>query len=282
MSNNDMHDQALREELSAFMDGELDAERARFLQQRLGHDADLRARWERWQLLSSSMRRQAQPLPAGFAERVAAALAAGSVQAAPTHHRALRWAGGAALAASLSVAGVFVFDAMHQPQPALQAPVAPQVAVVRAGQAPVVPQVASVRAADEPAAQAVPVRAQPAPVAHQAPAPRMVAARTESRRHPPADRVRAAMPEPSIQLPIPVQSGVVTAFRSPLRPLLIRRQQQHPDFAPFPQPYPIDPELEAYLQQQKTGAARDVFARDGMSQPDSAVRQVAWPQDGQH
>ena len=276
-----MHDQALHEDLSAFMDGELDAERARFLQQRLSHDAELRARWERWQLVSSSMRRQAQPLPDGFADRVATALTAETVQATPIYNHALRWAGGAALAVSLSVAGVFVFDAMHQSQPVLQVPVAPQVAVAHAVHTPATHHVVVPLAIP---AQSIPSHTQMASaVAVKTVAPRNIVSRTISARQPSSERMVAAVPEPAIKLPIPVQSGVVTAFRSPLRPLLMRRQLQRPNFAPFPQPYPIDPELEAYLQQQKTGASHDVFAKDGMSQPDdNAVRQVAWPQDGQH
>lgn len=224
----------LHEDLSAFLDGELDAERTRFLLQRLGHDADLRGCWERWQLASSSMRRQAQPLPADFADRVLRALDADSGAVAPQRSRALRWAGGAALAASLSVAGVFVFDAMHQPRASMQ------------------------------------------PVA---------AAHLELDPISPIQRTALALPEPVIKLPIPVKSGVVTAFRSPLRPVLLRQPSQRPTFSPFPQPYPIDPELEAYLQQQKSGAGRDVFTQNPVNLPDSgdsAVRRVAWPQDGQH
>jgi anti-sigma factor RsiW len=234
MSTVERTNEALHEELSAYMDGELDADRARFLQQRMRHDADLRARWERWQLLSSSMRRQAQPLPPDFADRVASALDADAVHAVPVRNRALRWAGGAALAASLSVAGVFVFDATHQPQAT-----APQVAATPTG---------------PPAIS-------------------------------PIQRTAIALPEPRIVLPIPVHDGVVTAFRSPLRPAVLRQQRQAPEFSPFPQPYAIDPELEAYLQRQKSGANRDVFTRDGVNLPDtgdSAVRTVAWPQDGQH
>jgi hypothetical protein len=226
----------LHEELSAFMDGELDADRARFLQLRLGHDAALRARWERWQLLSSSMRRQAQPLPAGFVDRVARAIDADKEVVAPTRGRALRWAGGTALAASLVVAGVFVFDATHQPQRALQ-----QVATAAAG------------------------RPAPTPIL-------------------PIQRTVLPLPEPVVNLPIPVQSGVVTAFRSPLHPVLMREQALRAVFAPFPQPYAVDPELEAYLQRQKAGAAHDVFAEDAAnrsSQGNGAVRTVAWPQDNQ-
>jgi len=227
----------LHEELSAFMDGELDADRAHFLQQRLAHDAALRARWERWQLLSSSMRRQAQPLPAGFADKVSRAIDAEKAIVAPTRSRALRWAGGTALAASLAVAAVFVFDATHQQQRA-----SPQVATAAA--TPAVPTTIL-----------------------------------------PIERTVLPLPEPVVKLPIPVQSGVVTAFRSPLHTVLLREQAPRAVFAPFPQPYAVDPELEAYLQRQKTGAIHDVFAEDAANrsgQGNGAVRTVAWPQDNQH
>jgi anti-sigma factor RsiW len=237
MNEPNITESELHEELSAFMDGELDADRARFLQLRLGHDAALRARWERWQLVSSSMRRQAQPLPAGFADKVSRAIDADAVAVVPTRSRALRWAGGAALAASLAVATVFVFDATHQAQRA-----SPQVVTV--------------------AAQ----RAMPATIL-------------------PIERTVLPLPEPVVKLPIPVQSGVVTAFRSPLHPVLFREQPLRATFAPFPQPYAVDPELEAYLERQKAGATHDVFAEDAAnrsSQGNGAVRTVAWPQDNQH
>ena len=234
MSTLERTNETLHEELSAFMDGELDADRARFLQQRLSHDADLRARWERWQLLSSSMRRQAQPLPSDFADRVACALDAEAVHAVPARSRMLRWAGGAALAASLGVAGLFVFDATHQPQ---------------------------------------------------RPAPHVAATRAEPAAISPIQRTAFVLPEPKVELPIPVHAGVVTAFRSPMRPVQLRHQPKTPAFSPFPQPYAIDPELEAYLQRQKSGTSRDIFTRGAVNMPDtgdSAVRTVAWPQGDQH
>jgi len=218
--------QQLHEDLSAFMDGELDNERARFMQQRLSHDSALRARWERWQLVSSSMRRQAQPLPAGFAALDL------PTHGRSTHGRGLRWGGGVALAASLVVAGVFVFDATHQAQHAPQQQVAATHPVVM-----------------------------------------------------PIQRTVLALQEPAVKLPIPVEAGVVTAFRSPLHPVLLREQAPRPSFAPFPQPYAIDPELEAYLQRAKVGANHDVFAGDAANvsgQGSGAVRTVAFPQDGQH
>jgi negative regulator of sigma E activity len=241
MSRERVNDEALREELSAFMDGELDADRARFLQQRLRHDADLRARWERWHLQSSALRRQAQPLPADFADRIASKLDAEAVNAAPPRGRALRWAGGVALAASLAVAGVFVFDAMQQPQNASRQVVATPAAA---------PTVASI----------------------QRSALRM-----------PEPMIASRQPEaPRIELPIPVHDGVVGAFRSPLRPVWLRQRRPVPRFSPFPQPFAIDPELAAYLEQQKSGGLRDPFARrfaDPADAGDSAVRSVAYPQD---
>jgi anti-sigma factor RsiW len=227
MSELRMNENELNEELSAFMDGELDADRTRFLQQRLSHDAELRARWERWQMLSSAMRRQGQPAPAGFAERVARAIDA---EAAPAHARpmrGMRWIGGAALAASLVVAAAFVLHPGQKP-PAAVAPIA------AATHAPILP----------------------------------------------IQRTELPMPEPVVDLPIPVRSGVVTAFHSPLQPILVREQPQRPNFAPFPQPYAIDPELEAYLQSQKDGKPRDVLGQDPANS--GAVRTVAWPQDQQH
>ena len=231
MSNPELHEQ-----LSAFMDGELDADRARFLQQRLSHDVDLRACWERWQLASSSLRRQAQPLPTGFAERVTSALLVETAAQHPAHgHRALRWAGGAALAASLAVAGVFVFDATHQQAVDLA------------------PQIAATARASVPLMQ--------------------------------IERTVLPLPQPVIKLPIPVQSGVVATFHSPLRPVLLRQQLHRPDFSPFPQPYPIDPELEAYLQSQKSGTVQhDVFTNNVIPLPDansSDIRTVSFPQGQQ-
>lgn len=219
----------LREELSAFMDGELDAERALFLQQRLAHDAALRACWERWQLQSASLRRIGQPLPEGFSDRVARALDADPRATLQKRSAALRWGGGIALAASLAVAAVFVFDATHQ----------------------------------RPAAAATPQ------VAQQSLTPEIM----------PIEHTVLPLPDPVLKLPIPVQSGVVTAFRSPLHPVLVRDQPRRATFAPFPQPYAIDPELEAYLERQRTGAKGDVFTRNVSfpSEGNGAVRQASFP-----
>lgn len=225
-------DAVLLEQLSAFMDGELDADRSRFLLQRLAHDGELRARWERWQLHAAALRKLAQPLPAGFAERVAQAVAdlpvAAPAVAGPVAGRRRRWLGGIALAASLAVAGIFTFDMLHVHQRLT----APAVAA-----------------------------------AHPPPAPVLPITRTEM-----------AAPEPAIKLPIPVHAGVVVAFRQPLRPSLAREPAPpRANFQPFPQPYVIDPELEAYLLGQKAGRSHDVFREDAASNGNGAVRTASWP-----
>lgn len=51
-------DPQLLEQLSAWMDGELPADEARFLQRRLHNDKALREQWERWQIASACLRGQ--------------------------------------------------------------------------------------------------------------------------------------------------------------------------------------------------------------------------------
>lgn len=223
----------LLEELSAYMDGELDAQRSRFLLQRLAHDDALRARWERWQLQSGVLRKMAQPLPAGFSEKVARAIDADahahSTPVAVWRRRGVRWAGGIAMAASLAVAGVFTFDVAHAPRSAVRPPALAQVSA-------------------------------PTPVV-------------------PIHRTELPPPEPTIALPIPVRAGVVSTFRLPLHPQLARRPASSPaGFQPFPQPYAIDPELEAYLRAHQAGGSGDVFGHGAAGQDgNGAVRTVSWP-----
>ncbi len=108
-----------RQQLSALMDGELLADEARFLLRRLQHDHDLAGCWERWQLCGDVLRGHAQaPAPAGFAERVALAIAgdaaasnatqaASSATAARPRNLLARWGGGA-LAASVALVALFM------------------------------------------------------------------------------------------------------------------------------------------------------------------------------
>ena len=106
-----------RQQLSALMDGDLAADEARFLLRRLQHDHELAGCWERWQLCGDVLRGQGRaPAPAGFAERVAQAIAAESSPAATTASQAqaarprnllARWGGGA-LAASVALVALFM------------------------------------------------------------------------------------------------------------------------------------------------------------------------------
>lgn len=106
-----------RQQLSALMDGDLPADEARFLLRRLQHDHELAGCWERWQLCGDVLRGQGRaPAPAGFAERVAQAIAAestSSAHAAPQAQGArprnllARWGGGA-LAASVALVALFM------------------------------------------------------------------------------------------------------------------------------------------------------------------------------
>ncbi|MFD0325102.1 MULTISPECIES: sigma-E factor negative regulatory protein [Lysobacter] len=118
-----------RENLSALFDGELDDDAARFAHKRLGHDAQWRETCGRWQLCGDVLRGHARGSAApgfagtGFADRVAAAIAAdaalqASRDALPQADAGLKprraagsrrgWIGGAALAASVAVAALFV------------------------------------------------------------------------------------------------------------------------------------------------------------------------------
>jgi hypothetical protein len=103
--------------------------------------------------------------------------------------------------------------------------------------------------------------------------------------------IRIPLPEPRLELalnlPIPVHAGVVSTYRSPLRPVAIAAPQrtQAARFLPLPQPYAIDPELEAYLAKQKSSAGsgnRDVFSEHNVYLPtgnENAMGTVSWSPD---
>jgi len=103
--------------------------------------------------------------------------------------------------------------------------------------------------------------------------------------------IRIPLPEPRLELalnlPIPVHAGVVSTYRSPLHPVAIAapRRTQAARFSPLPQPYAIDPELEAYLAQQKSSAGsgnRDVFSEHNVYLPtgnENAIGTVSWSPD---
>lgn len=126
-------DPDLGEQLSALMDGELDAERSRFLLRRLESDPGLRAAWERWQLASGSLRGQlGLQVDAGFLDRVQAGIDAlpaadpDGPHAAPVPVRAsagrwLRWTAGGAIAASVAVVALMATGPGVSPPPAGEA-----------------------------------------------------------------------------------------------------------------------------------------------------------------
>lgn len=124
MSTLNPHDD--RDALSALFDGELQGDAARFALKRLAHDPQWRESFSRWQLAGDAMRgRATAAAPLDFADGVAARLAresAATVVPIAMGERATvvasgssvgassrrRWLGGAALAASVAMAALFV------------------------------------------------------------------------------------------------------------------------------------------------------------------------------
>lgn len=244
------------QDLSALLDGELDPERSRFLLQRLGRDDEMRQRWARWQLLSACLKGQAvQPLPADFAERVLAGLDAELLpRSSPIKSSAIG------------------------SRPNATRPIASRRSLRWIGGAALA---ASVGLA---ALLLHPFTPSPQPVAVVPQATPQVAIQP----------IRIPLPESRLELelklPIPVHAGVVSTYRSPLHPVAISapRRAQTSRFAPLPQPYAIDPELEAYLAQQKSSAGsgnRDVFSEHNVYLPtgnENAMGTVSWSPDDRH
>ncbi len=130
-------DPTSREDLSALMDGELDAEPTRFLLRRLDHDPDFEATWSRWHLIraclaSDASRMSVPKLDRDFAARVAAALQVEAEPRVRPRHWA-RYMGGGAIAAGVAVAALM----LNTPNPRNDAQV--PVARTRAAPAAVLP-----------------------------------------------------------------------------------------------------------------------------------------------
>jgi sigma-E factor negative regulatory protein RseA len=114
----------IKQQLSALIDGELDAGSQRFLLRRLQHDQELAGSWERWHLLRDSLQRQrVAPLKGDFAAGIAAALRNEARPAAGRGGPLLRWAGGFAVAASVALAAILALPGPADPgadgQPAI-------------------------------------------------------------------------------------------------------------------------------------------------------------------
>ncbi|WP_255516374.1 RseA family anti-sigma factor [Luteimonas suaedae] len=125
-----------RQQLSAMLDGELSPDQARFMLRRLQHDTELASCWERWQVCGDVLRGQRNALlPADFAQHVARAIAddggvAEPVSATAGRTRLWRWGGGAALAASVAMAALFVArEPLQAPGDVSEAPT-PMIAAV--------------------------------------------------------------------------------------------------------------------------------------------------------
>ncbi|MGY0558243.1 sigma-E factor negative regulatory protein [Lysobacter sp. A421] len=120
------HHDADRETLSALFDGQLAGDAARFALKRLGHDPQWRRTCGHWQLAGDVLRGNTGAIaPPDFAARVMAAVAHESrddlpaTSAKPTAVGAAamarrRWIGGAALAASVAMAALFVVRPLTQ------------------------------------------------------------------------------------------------------------------------------------------------------------------------
>ncbi len=101
--------EAHRENLSAFTDGELAFDQVRFMLRRIEHDAELRASWTRYHVARDCLRREFAGLAsADFADRVMLALDAPSAVGATAARRWLRWSAGGAIAASVAAVALMV------------------------------------------------------------------------------------------------------------------------------------------------------------------------------
>jgi hypothetical protein len=89
-------DTSLLEQLSAWMDGELPADEARFLQRRLHNDTALREQWERWQVASACLHgHPVRRMDADLPGRIAAGIAE-AANDPPAHRPKMAWLASAA------------------------------------------------------------------------------------------------------------------------------------------------------------------------------------------
>lgn len=136
--------QTINEQLSAFMDGELERDQTRFLLKRMDGDSDLSQRWARYHVVRQTLRRQEIVFATGFADRVMGVIEAEPARHAYSRHAWMRWGAGGAIAASVAAAALMLV----QPQ---QAGPGSATVAVRSGAVGGV-QVAALPAAAAPAA----------------------------------------------------------------------------------------------------------------------------------
>jgi len=109
----------INEQLSAWVDDELDKSEETLLVRRLENDAALVARWQRYHLIGDAIRGQLpEQFDTGLAARVAARLADESFPAQRSVSRRAHWSRpflGAAVAASVAVVSVLTVRQFEQP-----------------------------------------------------------------------------------------------------------------------------------------------------------------------
>jgi sigma-E factor negative regulatory protein RseA len=122
--DSDAMTEVIKEQLSAWTDGELPAAEERLLHERLLRDADLKATAARYQLLRDVLRAQAPArIRKDFAAQVAHAVA-GLEPAGRARRPSLRWVrplAGVAIAASVAMVAVYGLVLMQPAGPAEQA-----------------------------------------------------------------------------------------------------------------------------------------------------------------
>src|SRR4249919_2961075 len=100
-------DPKTREQLCAWMDGELPPDEARFLERRLAGDDELRGQWERWQLASACIKGQAfLPMRSELAQRIQSAISADGSAGVSGRRPVWGWAVAASIAALAITIGV--------------------------------------------------------------------------------------------------------------------------------------------------------------------------------
>ncbi|PKV12574.1 sigma-E factor negative regulatory protein [Xanthomonas prunicola] len=266
MSTTDKFELHYRQQLSALVDGELSADESRFLLRRLAHDEELAGCHERWQLCGDVLRGAASaPAPLDFAARVRSSIAeepAPQAQPAARPGARWRWAGGAAIAASVAAIALFmarerlpqtaapgadtpVYATAAQLPPASQAPQRPVPPKAPAAPSPGTPDEVGALAAAVPAAALASTRRGAATRNQQV--ARSAAARQQQA---PTRMVAAAAPAPA---PAAASSAVVAASSNPFT---------HPDTTLQARPWPRaalsgagESPLNASFRQSRPGTA---------------------------
>ncbi len=101
--------QAHRENLSAFADGELAGDQVRFMLRRVETDAGLRLSWSGYHLTRACLRGELDAVASGdFAERVMGSLEPRTAARTGAERRWLHWSAGGAIAASVAAMALMV------------------------------------------------------------------------------------------------------------------------------------------------------------------------------